>query len=164
MKSGKKFILKKIVSGGQSGVDRAALDAAIKLRITCGGYIPKGRLAEDGIISDKYPLTESYSSNYCVRTRLNIRYSCVTLILKDGELEGGTLYTFEICKRFKKPVKVVDLKDKNVIAEIKEFLEEVSPKILNIAGPRESKKPGIYKKALKILLKALKPAQPAGLH
>ncbi|MCK4935895.1 MAG: putative molybdenum carrier protein [Elusimicrobiales bacterium] len=145
--------MRKIVSGGQSGVDRAALDAAITLKIACGGYIPKGRLAEDGRISDKYPLTESYSSNYAVRTRLNIKYSCATLIIKEGELEGGTLFTFIICKKLKKPVKIVDLKDKNIAKEIKEFLEEYSPKTLNIAGPRESKKPDIYKKTLKILLK-----------
>ena len=113
MKSGEKMILKKVVSGGQSGVDRAALDAAIKLEISCGGYIPKGRLAEDGRISDKYPLTESYSPRYSVRTRLNIKYSCATLIIKEGELEGGTLFTFSLCKRLKKPVKIVDLKDKN---------------------------------------------------
>ncbi len=155
MKSGEKMILKKVVSGGQSGVDRAALDAAIKLKISCGGYIPKGRLAEDGRISDKYPLTESYSPRYSVRTRLNIKYSCATLIIKEGELEGGTLFTFSLCKKLKKPVKITDLKDTNIVKEIEGFLKEYSPETLNIAGPRESKKPGIYKKALKILLKVL---------
>ncbi|MBU2529534.1 MAG: putative molybdenum carrier protein [Elusimicrobia bacterium] len=155
MKSEEKFILKKIVSGGQSGVDRAALDAAIKTKIACGGYIPKGRLAEDGRINAKYPLTETYSSNYGVRTRLNIKYSCATLIIKEGELEGGTLFTFNVCKKLKKPVKIVDLQDGHIVEEIKKFIEEYFPETLNIAGPRESKKPGIYKKSLKILLKVL---------
>ncbi len=155
MKRGENIILKKIISGAQSGVDRAALDAAIKLKIPCGGYVPKGRLAEDGPISDKYPLTESYSSSYTVRTRLNIKYSDATLIIKNGDIEGGTLFTLNVCKKLKKSVKIVDLDDKNINAEINEFLIKISPKILNIAGPRESKNPGIYKKTLKVLLKAL---------
>ena len=155
MESGKKSVLKKIVSGGQSGVDRAALDVAIKLNIPCGGYVPKGRLAEDGPINDKYPLVESYSSSYAVRTRLNIKYSNATLIIKEGELEGGTLFTFNICKKLKQPVKIVDLRAEDIIFEIGKFIDEVLPQVLNIAGPRESKKPGIYKKTLKILLKTL---------
>jgi predicted Rossmann fold nucleotide-binding protein DprA/Smf involved in DNA uptake len=155
MERGENTILKKIVSGAQSGVDRAALDAAIKLKIPCGGYVPKGRLAEDGPISDKYPLTESYSSSYAVRTRLNIKYSDATLIIKNGDIEGGTLFTLNVCKKLKKTVKIVDLDDKNINAEINEFLIKILPKILNIAGPRESKNPGIYQKTFKVLLKVL---------
>ncbi|MEA3307706.1 MAG: putative molybdenum carrier protein [Elusimicrobiota bacterium] len=147
--------MKKIISGGQSGVDRAALDAAIELNISCGGYVPRGRLAEDGPIGEKYPLTETYSSNYSVRTRLNIKYSDATLIIKEGLLEGGTLFTFNICKKLKKPVKIVDIEDKNTVKEMRDFINEYAPQTLNIAGPRESKNPDIYKKSLKALLKVL---------
>lgn len=143
----------KIISGAQTGVDRAALDAALKLGIDCGGWVPSGRMAEDGKISLKYPVKECESFDYAFRTRLNAKESDATLIIKEGHIEGGTLYTFRICKRLKKFVKVVDLKDKNAIAEIKAFLKEFSPEVLNIAGPRESKNPGIYKKSFKILLK-----------
>ncbi|MCG2725992.1 MAG: putative molybdenum carrier protein [Elusimicrobia bacterium] len=164
MKRAVKFRLKKIVSGGQSGVDRAALDAAIKLKITCGGYVPKGRLAEDGRISDKYSLTESYSSNYSVRTMLNIKYSCATLILNIGPLEGGTLSTLNLCLKLKKPFKIIDIGSGEYGKSADEaiaFINEVKPEVLNIAGPRESKRPGIYKKAIKILLKTFQTSTTA---
>ncbi|MBI4657012.1 MAG: putative molybdenum carrier protein [Elusimicrobia bacterium] len=144
----------KIISGGQTGVDRAALDAAMKLKLPCGGYAPKGRIAEDGAIPEKYPLKECDSADYSVRTGLNVVFSDATLIINAGELDGGTLYTYEIAEKKRKPVKIVDidvLGAKKACAEILKFIKETNPLILNVAGPRESKRPGIYGKAFKIL-------------
>ena len=93
-------MLSRIISGGQTGVDRAALDAALEYNFPCGGWCPKGRLAEDGIISQKYPLKETESSEYEVRTKLNVRGSDGTLILTWGKPTGGTTLTVEFAKQY----------------------------------------------------------------
>lgn len=148
----------KVVSGGQTGVDRAALDAALALGIPCGGYVPKGRLAEDGPLPYRYPMTESESSEYRVRTELNIVHSDATLILHRGEIFGGTLLTLELCKKHAKLVLAVDLEvgmEKAAVEKIKAFLAKEKLSVLNIAGPRESNSPGIYAASLVVLKKAL---------
>ena len=99
----------KVVSGGQTGVDRAALDVALMLGIPCGGWCPKGRLAEDGVIPPHYPLRESDSRDYAYRTRLNVRDSDGTLILHRGVLNGGTALTLRCARELGRPVFVVDL-------------------------------------------------------
>jgi len=87
-------VIRKIVSGGQTGADRAALDVALDLGITCGGWVPKGRLAEDGEIPVDYPnLVEAEDAEPNTRTALNIRDSDATLILSQGELHGGSMFT-----------------------------------------------------------------------
>ena len=99
----------KIISGGQTGVDRGALDAAIALDIPHGGSCPKGRLAEDGRIPDRYLLTETDSREYFVRTERNILDSDATLILCHGHISGGTEFTLRMAEQHGRPVKVVDL-------------------------------------------------------
>lgn len=135
-------------------MDRAALDAAMSLGLECGGWVPRGRTAEDGIISEKYPLKESGSADYSVRTRLNAEDSDATLIINDGELEGGTLYTLRICEKTGKPVEILDAGDPEADVKTAEFIVANSVLVLNVAGPRESKRPGIYERTLQILIEA----------
>lgn len=146
-KAVRNILPERIVSGGQTGVDRAALDFALDNNIPCAGWCPKGRLAEDGIISNKYPLTETDSEVYAVRTELNARDSDGTLILAPGELEGGTKLTLEMAHKYNKPALVVDL-DKGIDRDaFVTWLIKYNIKVLNIAGPRESLRPGqIYSK------------------
>jgi len=137
----------RIVSGGQTGADRAALDWAIARGIPHGGWCPPGREAEDGPIPARYQLTEALSGGYRRRTRLNVEDSDGTLILNLGELEGGTLETQRFAQRLKKPCLVVQL-DSAVLQELTfpalEWLRAHRIRTLNIAGPRESKRPGIH--------------------
>lgn len=95
--------VKRIVSGGQTGVDRGALDAAIFLGIAHGGWCPQGRLAEDGTIPPRYELTETNSSKYPIRTQQNVIDSDGTLILYAGELQGGTSLTLRFARERNKP-------------------------------------------------------------
>lgn len=162
----KKLKLSKIVSGGQTGVDRAALDVALKYKIPCGGWCPKGRIAEDGIIPERYPLKETDSSDYAVRTEWNVRDSDGTLILNSEELTGGTAFTVECAEKYKKHCLILDLrkykKDKEGIISfgnaliIRGWVALNNIKVLNVAGPRESKSPGIYKIAKKWLEEVMK--------
>jgi hypothetical protein len=152
-------IPEKIVSGGQTGVDRAALDAALAAGLPCGGYVPKGRRAEDGVIPQRYPLQECDAPDYAVRTELNVIHSDATLILNRGKLDGGTSATIEFCQEHDKPCSVVQLERVSVeqaAASIAYFLSQAKPRTLNIAGPRESKCPGIYQATLELLRRALK--------
>jgi hypothetical protein len=150
----KLFIPSKIVSGGQTGVDRAGLDAAMSLKVKTGGYMPKGALAEDGKVPCKYRLKETKTADYAERTILNILISGATLIVNKGELEGGTLLTYQICLKKKKPVLILDITPplNKLKTELAVFLNRYKPQTLNIAGPRESKYPGIYKAAFKFLM------------
>ena len=141
----------KIVSGGQTGVDRAALDVALKLGIACGGWVPKGRRAEDGPIPSMYPLTETKSSAYEVRTRENVKDSDATLILTRGEPSGGTRFTLETASELAKPYHIVDLKRTHSPLTALRWLESKRPKVLNVAGPRESGAPGVYDEAVTFL-------------
>src|SRR3954469_2807331 len=98
-----------IISGGQTGVDRAALNVALELRLPCGGYCPRGRRAKDGPIPDRYPLTELPSPDYADRTRKNVAASTATLILHAGPITGGTRLTLDVCNDLAKPARTVDL-------------------------------------------------------
>src|SRR6516162_5915243 len=102
-------VISKVVSGGQTGVDRAALDIALELGVPCGGWCPKGRLAEDGVIPDRCPLTETPTKRYPQRTEWNVRDSDATLILAAGKPTVGTKLTVEVCRRLGKPHLVVVL-------------------------------------------------------
>jgi len=134
----------KIVSGGQSGVDRGALDAAMAAGTPCGGWCPAGRLAEDGIIPASYPLQEMPSPHYTARTRQNVIDSDATLIIYFGELEGGTANTLGFCRELHKPCYCLDAQRYDAAQAamlIKQFIDEHDVAILNVAGPRASKQP-----------------------
>ncbi len=143
-----------IVSGGQTGADRAALDWAIGQKVSHGGWCPKGRIAEDGVIDLRYRLTELENSGYRQRTRQNVLDSDATLILNLGELDGGSLATLQFAERHGKPCLTLQLDQaitQSDIDRIHAWLQHNKVWILNIAGPRESKRPGIYAKACQFL-------------
>lgn len=143
--------LRKVISGGQTGVDRAALDAALDLGLEAGGWVPKGRRSEDGMVPDRYPMKETGSRDYEQRTEWNVRDSDATLVLTTGKPEGGTASTIEIAHRLEKPVFVVDLLKPQNLASIQFWLDYEKAKVLNVAGPRESKVPGIRAMAMGFL-------------
>ena len=145
----------RIVSGGQTGVDRAALDVAMTLGIPSGGWCPRGRLAEDGLISEKYPLVETKSRRYSQRTRCNVRDSDGTLILTVGESAAGTALTVDIARELPRPLLVVDLSQRPEIRSVVNWVFANKISALNIAGPRESAHPGVYDSATRFLTAAL---------
>ena len=149
--------ISKIISGGQTGVDRAALDAAIELDIEHGGFVPKGRLSEDGSIPLKYNIIELENEDYSARTLKNVQYSDGTLILHKGEITSGTAFTEEFCYLKKKAVLTINILDEFTVIRVNldTWLETNTISILNIAGPRESKV-HIYKKAKDLLIRLLK--------
>ena len=146
-----------IVSGGQTGVDRAALDVALKLGLPCGGWCPRGRKAEDGPIDERYPLKETESARYDVRTRRNVRDSDGTLVLTVGDPIGGTALTVAVAEREGKPLLVLDLDMQPQPAIVREWIDLHQLKTINIAGPRESTIPGIGELAQEFLRQVLSP-------
>src|SRR5262245_29956719 len=141
----------RIVSGGQSGVDRSALDVALELGLPCGGWCPRGRRAEDGPIDRHYPLQETPWDGYPQRTEWNVRDSDGTLVLTRGEADRGTALTIELADRYKKPCLVLDLAEKPDPAEVRAWVEAHGIHELNVAGPRESSRPGIQAEAADFL-------------
>jgi len=133
----------KLISGGQTGVDRAALDAAIALGIPHGGWCPRGRLAEDGRIADCYRLQETDSPDYPIRTERNVLDSDATLILCRGRPSGGTELTLRLAEQHRRPCLVIDLDSKADPADVCRWLQKHAVETLNVAGPRESQSPGI---------------------
>lgn len=141
----------KIVSGGQTGVDRAALDVALELGIEAGGWCPRGRLAEDGVIPAGYPLEETETSDYAVRTELNVRDSDGTLVITWAPPSEGTAYTVGMARKHGKPCFVVDLREDDTPDAAARWLDEHRIRVLNVAGPRASKFPHIYDLAVDFL-------------
>jgi hypothetical protein len=142
--------LAKIVSGGQTGVDRGALDAALGMDWSCGGWCPAGRGAEDGRIPERYPLVQTRASDPAVRTRRNVTDSDATLILCVAEPTGGTALTAEICRELGRPCLIVDagkVSAEDAAAQASEFVIRHGAGVLNVAGPRESGWPGAYEYA-----------------
>jgi hypothetical protein len=145
--------LRKIISGGQTGVDRAALDVAIAMNLSCGGWCPRGRRSEDGRIPDRYPLEETASPSYSSRTIQNVVDSHGTLVLTVGRISGGTLLTKNAAQKRHKPCLVVDLERSPEIAAVLAWLSEKQIGVLNVAGPRASQAPEAYDLAARFLLK-----------
>jgi hypothetical protein len=155
-------MLRKIISGGQTGADRAGLDFAIHAGLEHGGYVPRGRKAEDGRIDERYNLVELSTSSYPARTRKNIEESDSTVIFSlERRLSGGTKLTRELADKLGKPVlHIYDSRKERrsnpdslriEIQALTDFLCSNKIEILNVAGPRESKEPGVYEWTLTML-------------
>ncbi len=147
-------MIQKIISGGQTGVDRAALDAAIKLTIPHGGWIPQGRLAEDGPLPPKYQLQETRSTSYADRTEKNVMDADATLIISRGPLTGGSEYTREMAVKHKRlwlHLDLIKIPAFQAAIAINDWISKNQIAILNVAGPRASKDPKIYNDTLNIL-------------
>ncbi len=131
----------KIISGGQTGVDRGVLDAALNSKVSCGGWCPEGRKAEDGVIPDVYPVQELKGGGYLERTLKNVLDSDGTVIIYFGKLSGGTEQTHRYCLNNKKPYLLLDgmkIKPGRAAERIAEFLNNLPSETLNCAGPRNS--------------------------
>ncbi|CAB3634782.1 putative molybdenum carrier protein [Achromobacter pestifer] len=148
-------MIRKIVSGGQSGADRAALDMAIELGIAFGGWVPKGRLAEDGALPDTYSdMVEAPSSEPDIRTALNVQDSDATLVFSHGDLSGGSMFTASTAEQLRKPWTHIDftrLTVPDAVREVTCWLAAIRPATLNVAGPRASEDPIIYSKTKRVL-------------
>jgi hypothetical protein len=147
-------MLKKIISGGQTGADQAALDVAIRLGIPYGGWIPKGRLTEEGRLDSKYKLKEMETTNYNKRTEQNVIDSDGTLIISHGKLTGGSDYTREMALLHHRPWLHIDLNKTGAFqaaGKIKSWITENEIEVLNVAGSRASKDPVIYQDTVDII-------------
>ena len=147
-------MIKKIVSGGQTGADLAALDAAIKWQMPHGGWIPKGRLTESGPLPDKYQLKETSTDSFPDRTEQNVIDSDGSLIISHGPLTGGSKYTHDMALKHKRPCMHMDLDIINPFKAAQlvcEWINKTDIEILNVAGPRASKDPYIYQDVLKVI-------------
>jgi len=138
-------MLRKIVSGGQTGVDRAALDWALARGFPCGGWCPAGRRAEDGNIPAEYPLTETPSAESSQRTEWNVRDSDATLIVAlTPDLEGGTALTAEFAAAWNRPCLILSRSEPGKPGDrLMQFIDENRIETLNVAGPRASGQPGV---------------------
>jgi hypothetical protein len=149
----------KIVSGGQSGVDRAALDAALELQIPYGGWCPAGGAAEDmgtppGLLEHYPQMSPTPSDDPAQRTKWNVRDSDATLILVLGSAEPlspGTDLTRRLAVRMGKPCALVDLSQTSAASGVASFISSLGRPVLNVAGPRESQVPGVYAAAFALL-------------
>ncbi len=155
--SGKRHQIK-IIAGGQTGVDRAALDFAIQHGLEHGGWCPRGRLAEDGVIPPTYKLRETNSAEYEERTEKNVLDSDATLIVaRERELSGGTAFTKTCAEQHGRPLLVVCQRDGVSIgaAALSNFLKQNKVRTLNVAGPRESQALGLGNFVMELLQAAL---------
>jgi hypothetical protein len=158
----------RIVSGGQTGADRAALDVALELGLESGGWVPLGRQAEDGTIRDCYPnMREADSAHPAVRTEMNVRDSDATVIISHGVLVGGTALTESLARRFGKPLLHLDLdriSEEDASSTLRDWLGRQLPEKLNVAGARESEDPSIHAATKRVLSTALTGIREARLR
>lgn len=150
-----------IISGGQTGVDRGALDGALSENVPCGGWCPEGRLAEDGVLDAKYPLVELEKAGYRQRTRQNVMDSDATVIIyqENIQLKSGTELTLATCIKKQKPYLLIDsseLTTDDTARRIKQFVKDHQVSKLNFGGPRESGAQGIQVYTQEAVSKALK--------
>jgi len=147
-------MVKKIISGGQTGADRAALDFAIRHGIPHGGRVPKGRKAEDGRVPDIYKVREMASSSYSARTEQNALDADGTLIISHGRLTGGSSYTAWMARKHGRPLLHLDMAQVQVheaAQRLRAWLDANSIRVLNVAGPRHSTDPDIYDTTMRVL-------------
>jgi Circularly permutated YpsA SLOG family len=156
--------LERIVSGGQTGADRAAFDVAWLLGFESGGWVPKGRKDERGVIPLEYPnLRETETDEWDERTLRNVRDSDATLIFSHGKLSGGSELTRKFAIQLEKEWMHVDLDRRSLadtVADVRKWLAKVNPKRLNVAGPRESEDSRIYADTKAVLWAALASIDP----
>ncbi len=153
------FLTLKIISGGQTGVDRAALDAALESGVSAGGWCPEGRQAEDGPIAEKYPLQELPDGSYKERTLKNVQDSDATIIIYFESISGGTKETLLYCLNEKKPYLLIDgsgITEDSASKRIKHFIDENQISLLNVAGPRASKEQRAYEYTKQVITLMLK--------
>lgn len=153
------MLLKKIVSGGQTGADQAALDFALLHNIPHGGWIPKGRLTEDGPLPEKYLLQEMSTDSYPKRTEQNIIDSDGTVIISHGKLTGGSALTMDLAVIYNKPwlhLDMVSVTVPDAVLLLKSWLIDNKINVLNVAGAKMSKDPEIYGVTIKVLEATLK--------
>ena len=146
--------LAEIISGGQTGADRAALDAAISLGIPHGGWCPCGRRAEDGTIPEIYQLRETESFSYLIRTERNVIDSDATVIFTLSGLQGGSARTAEFARQHRRPFLHIELEGAHptlIAAVLRDFITKHRIRRLNIAGSRESTEPGIYQRVREVV-------------
>ena len=141
-------MLTKIISGGQTGADRAALDFAIAHGIPHGGWCPRGRLAEDGKLDQRYQLSETPGADFNQRTEWNVRDSDATAIFSVApELTGGSSKTTDFSRKHQKPCLLLsrEADGRTAAKRLAEFLITYQARILNVAGPRQSEEPEVGK-------------------
>lgn len=150
--------VRRIISGGQTGADRGALDAAIALGIEHGGHCPAGRRAEDGRIPERFRLVETESADYAVRTEKNVLGADATLLVTRGAPTGGSALTAALARKHDRPLLHLDLAvTADPVAAVREWLAARRVECLNVAGPRESGCPGIAQEVRALLVAALAP-------
>ena len=152
----------KIISGGQTGADRGALDAAISLGIPHGGWCPRGRKAEDGVIPDRYSLIETACVHYQVRTEKNVAFADATIIFTRGPMTPGSLLASSVASTLNKPWAHFDIAGYTILelatvtGIVHEWLNLHKHDVLNIAGSRESRAPGIRSDVFEIMREVLR--------
>lgn len=151
--------LRRVISGGQTGADRAALDAAVALDLQSGGWVPAGRRAEDGVVPESYrALRETPTSDYAERTQRNVRDADGTVVFAHGPAAGGTELTVTYARRLGTSLLFIDLDETDVAtaaARLREWLRANEIVTLNVAGPRASEDPRIYATVRVVLERAL---------
>ena len=148
-------MVERIISGGQTGADRAGLEAGLALGLKIGGHCPKGRRAEDGKVPRRYGLVSTTSSDYRARTRRNVQNADATIVFTFGSLTSGSRLTMDAAEAAMKPSLHVDLERPDPESAIRAFLEVHEPEVLNIAGSRESRAEGIFEETFRVLQVAL---------
>ena len=151
-------MIKKIISGGQTGADQAGLDVAIELGIPHGGWIPKGRKTEKGILPAKYKLREMNSTSYPKRTEKNVLDSNGTVIFTTGSLTGGSALTRKLANKHNRPllhINFAKISIEEAAVIVSAWIESHSIEVLNVAGSRASKNHNIYQNTKKVLKQAI---------
>lgn len=142
-----------IVSGGEAGAQRAALDVALALALPCRGWCPKGRTAEDGVLDGRYPLQETDSENRTAPMELNVLDSDATLALAWGPPDDRVSQTIALAKKHGRPLLVLDMTQRRIDKEtFRQWIVQNRISVLNIAGPCESGRDGVYARAREALL------------